>query len=315
MALLKDIGERSLVRNITSRIRPSGRFGPGDDAAVLTLKGKTVISTDVVTFKRHMPTGMTFEEFGWMAAAVNFSDIASMGARPVGILAALSMPADMDEKCVYDMMAGIDRCAGYCGTFVIGGDTKTGEGSICCTAVGDMEDRDPMTRSGARPGNVVAVTGTLGSAAAGYYAIKNGIDEPEAIMSLKHPMPRIKEGIILAGLGATSCMDISDGLSSAVTEICSKSGVGIKIRWDALPRGAGVSGVAEFVPEESMLLDFGGDYELLFTFPADIAGELRERMSFTVIGTVSKEAGAYLLKEDRVTEIRNGGYEHFKDRS
>ena len=315
MALLKDIGERSLVRNITSRIRPCGRFGPGDDAAVLTLKGKTVISTDVVTFRRHMPAGMTFEEFGWMAAAVNFSDIASMGARPVGILAALSMPPDMDESCVYDMMTGIDRCAEHCGTYVIGGDTKTGEGSICGTAVGDMDDRDPLMRSGARPGNVVAVTGTLGSAAAGYYAIKNGIDEPEAIMSLKRPMPRVKEGIVLARLGATSCVDISDGLSSAVTEICSKSGVGIKIRWDAIPRGAGVSRMTELVPEEDMVLDFGGDYELLFTFPADIAGELRQRMDFTVIGTVNKDAGAYLLKDDRRTEMRNGGYEHFKDRS
>jgi thiamine-monophosphate kinase len=237
-----------------------------------------------------------------------------MGARPAGILAALSLPADMDETCVYDIMAGIDRCAEHCGTHVIGGDTKTGEGSVCSTAVGDMEDREPMTRSGARPGDAVAVTGALGSPAAGYHAILNDIDEPDAVLSLIRPMPRVAEGIVLAGI-ATSCMDISDGLSSAVCGICDGSGVRIDIGWDMLPRGTGVLRMTEFVPEERMLLDFGGEYELLFTLPAEKICGLRERMELTVIGTVREGRGAYLLKEGGCTEMRNGGYEHFKDRS
>jgi thiamine-monophosphate kinase len=258
---------------------------------------------------------MTFEEFGWMAAAVNFSDIASMGARPAGILAALSMPPDLDESCVYDMMTGMDRCAEHCGTHIVGGDTKTGAGSICGTAVGDMEDREPMTRSGARPGDIVAVTGTLGSPAAGHYALKNGVNEPDAVRSLKLPMPRVREGIILAESGVTSCMDISDGLSSAVSEICGKSDVGMEIRWGSLPTGAGVLRMTEFVREETMMLDFGGEYELLFTVPENRTDELHRKMDFTVIGTVTDGEGAYLLKQNGRTEIRNGGYEHFKDRS
>ena len=315
MASLKEVGERALIRNIVSRIRSSGRPGIGDDAAVLKLKGPTVISTDVLTIGKHKPEGTTFMEFGWMAAAVNFSDIASMGARPAGILAALSMPPDMDESCVYDMMIGMDDCAKYCGTYVIGGDTKEGAGSICGTAVGDLENRHPMMRSGACDGDVVAVTGTLGSPAAGYYALKNKVDEPEAVIALRRPMPRFKEGTILAEVGATSCMDISDGLSSAVTEICGQSGVGMEIWWDQLPRGKGVLNMTKFVSEETMLMDFGGEYELLFTIPGEKTDELRRKMKFTVIGTVNSGERAYLLKQNGRTEIRNGGYEHFKDRS
>lgn len=316
MASLKEVGERALIQGIMSRIRSCDVGGPGDDAVVLDAKGKTVLATDIVTFARHMPKGMTYEEFGWMAAAVNFSDLASMGARPIGVLVALAMPSDMDEECVYHMMDGVDQCAEFCNTYVLGGDTKTGEGAICGTAVGDMEGRVPMTRYGAMSGDVVAVTGTLGSAAAGYYAIQYGVDEKEAIRSLKTPIPRIEEGIKLARIGATSCMDISDGLSTSISEICSKNMVGMDILWDALPRGPGVERMKEFVPEEKMMLDFGGEYELMFTFRKERLRLLYEsKIDFTIIGTVNDGVGAYILKDNERIEVRNGGYEHFKDRS
>ena len=314
MAYLRDIGERTLIRNMMNRIRPAGPYGPGDDAAVLTLRGDTVLSTDVVTFARHMPPGMTFEEFGWMAAAVNFSDIAGMGAEPVGILVSFAMPDDLDETSLYAMMDGIDQCAEFCDTVIVGGDTKAGEGMICCTAVGDTCGRPPLTRSGARPGDIVAVTGTLGSAAAGFYAIRNGIREDEAVRSLKVPIPRIREGLILSKACATSCMDISDGLSTTVSEVCARSNVGMDILWESLPVGAGVDDMSRVVPKEHMMLDFGGEYELMFTFDRERIDVLYEKgLDFTVIGMVNDSGRANILKDGSIMEIQNGGYEHFKN--
>jgi len=316
MASLRDVGERALISNMMKRIRKVEKYGPGDDAAIVRMGGDTVLSTDIVTFARHMPKGMTYEEFGWMSAAVNFSDIASMGADPVGILVSFAMPADLDESSLYEMMDGVDQCAEFCGASILGGDTKTGEGLICCTAVGDMYGRNPLTRSGAQQGDVVAVTGTLGSAAAGFYAIEHGIDEKDAISSLKTPIPRMKEGVMLAQCSVTSCMDISDGLSTTVLEVCSKSGVGMDILWESLPVGAGVERMTEFVSKEHMMLDFGGEYELMFTFNRDDLERLYDSgLEFTIIGRVNDSGQANILKDGSITEVRNGGYEHFKDRS
>jgi len=316
MASLRDVGERALISNMMKRIRPTGKYGPGDDAAVIRMGGDTVLSTDIVTFARHAPKGITYVEFGWMAAAVNFSDIASMGADPVGILVSFAMPADLDESSLYEMMDGIDQCAEFCEATILGGDTKTGEGLICCTAVGDMYGRSPLTRSGAKPGDVVAVTGTLGSAAAGFYAIQHDIDEKDAISSLKTPIPRMKEGVMLAQCNVTSCMDISDGLSTTVLEVCSKSNVGMDILWDSLPVGSGVDRITEYVSKEHMMLDFGGDYELLFTFNRDDIERLYNcGLEFTIIGRVNDSGVANILKDGCTMEVCNGGYEHFKDRS
>ena len=315
MASLRGVGERALIANMIKRIRPTGRYGPGDDATVLMMGGNTVLSTDIVTFEKHKPDGMTYEEFGWMAAAVSFSDIASMGAAAAGILVSFAMPPDLDENALYEMMDGIDQCAEFCETTIIGGDTKEGEGLICCTAVGDMYGHNPVTRRGANPGDVVAVTGTLGSAAAGFYAIKNKINEKDAIRALKLPIPRINEGVILAQSGASSCMDISDGLSATVLEICAKSNVGMDLLWDSLPVGAGVDRMSEYVSKEHMILDFGGEYELLFTFNKENIDQLYDRgLEFTVIGMVNDSGKANILKDGSVMEVRNGGYEHFKDR-
>ncbi|MDR2865820.1 MAG: thiamine-phosphate kinase, partial [Methanomassiliicoccaceae archaeon] len=160
MASLKDIGERALVDRIIRSMKGTAHLGPGDDAACVDINGaKVVISTDIVTFERHMAKGSTMEQFGWLAAAVNFSDIASMGARPLGILTAVSLPPETDEDVLYDIVSGIDQCAEFCGAEVLGGDTKSGHGSVCGTAVGICE-HNVLTRSGARLGDLVAVTGS-----------------------------------------------------------------------------------------------------------------------------------------------------------
>lgn len=269
MASFGEIGEREIIRRMLRAVRPSGRDGPGDDAALADISGRLAICSDGLTFKRHMPDTMTFEQFGWTAAAVNFSDLASMGARPNGLVVSLMVPADMDEEQIYEIMSGADQCAEFCGTFIIGGDTKEGEGAAVATAIGSMEDRAPMTRYGAVPGDLVAITGPLGGPSAGWHSLKHGLDIEEAETALKVPMPRVEEGIALSGSGAvTSCIDLSDGLAEAAWSICGLSRVGMEFHRDFLPEGEGVAEVSELlgIHRDKMTLYWGGEYELMFTF-------------------------------------------------
>jgi len=315
MPSLKDVGERALIERMIGRIGRCSGIGPGDDAACIDVDGvKIVAATDIVTKERHMPKGMTMEQFGWTAAAVNFSDIASMGASPFGILAAVSLPPETDENVFYDIMDGMDQCAEFCGTEVIGGDTKSGPVSICGTALGVCRN-PPLTRSGARPGDIIAVTGALGSAGAGWYAAMNGIDEKDAISSVMMPIPKVKEGLFLSDKRiATACMDISDGLSTTAAAICISSNVGMDIMWESLPKGAGVETVAKKlkISEKRLMLDSGGEYELLFTFRKDDLDTLHSSdIDFSVIGVVTSGDSAYLTENGRKERMENRGYEHF----
>lgn len=306
--------ERAMIRRALSVIRPCDCVvGPGDDAAVVDLGGSpVVISADIVTFERHKPDGMTFEQFGWMSAAVNFSDIASMGGRPTALVLSLGIPDTVGEQDVCDIMGGADQCADFCNAHIVGGDTKPGTGFVCGTALGSMDGRKPMTRSGASPGELVAVTGPLGSPAAGHLAIEKGLDFPDAIESFFVPVPRVEEGIALASSGAvTSCIDLSDGLATAVLTVCESSRVGMDIVLEFLPRGADVEEVslAASVPEEEMLMGFGGEYELMFTFRKEDTERLYSSgVDFSIIGTVTSGKGARLLSDDSARRIEHGRY-------
>lgn len=313
MSSLKDVGERQLIKNIKKVLRPATDVkGTDDDAAVLRADGDVVVCSDVVTFDRHMPEGMTYEQFGWTAAAVNFSDIAAMGARPAGLLVSLAMPEDMEEADLYDIISGIDQCAEYCNTRVIGGDTKPGPGVISCTALGRMEGYRPMMRSGANPGDVVAITGSLGGPAAGFAAIKNGIEAEDAIFSLMTPVPLVNEGMELCRCGkVTSCIDLSDGLSTAANTICEQSHCGMEIVWEFLPVSPDVDDmvIATGGSEEDMVLNWGGEYELLFTFPKEeIETMQRTGIFFSIIGHITNDDGAYLLRNDERRKLDYGRY-------
>ena len=310
MAQIADIGERQLIENFKSFIRPEGRVGPGDDAAVI--EKDIVITTDIVTFDRHFPVGMTYEQFGWYAAAVNFSDLAAMGARPIGFTAALALPPTLDSQNAYDIMSGIDQCAEFCGTGIIGGDTKNGPGIVAGTAIGTMDGRAPMLRSGARPGDVVAVTGPLGGPAAGFAAIENDIDCPEARESLFMPIPRVSEGIELASSGiVSSCIDLSDGLGTALNTICKASGVGIDVEFSFLQHEKYVDEISQKtgIPLEKLLIGWGGEYELMFTADPDRLKKLYDsEIEFSIIGMVNDSGQADLIREGKRSRIDYGEY-------
>ncbi len=311
------MGERELINRVLRTLRPAPGIGPGDDAAAVDLGDRwLVICSDIVSFKSHRPEGTPWERVGWMAAAVNFSDIAAMGAEPIGFISSLALSEEMEEAELLDICSGMDQCAEFCGTHVLGGDTKQGPGLICGTALGLVSKGEILTRSGAKAGDLVAVTGPLGGAAAGWHALEDGLDMPEAVDCLTLPIPKVSQGRALAESGAVnSCMDISDGLSTTVHEISRRSGVGMEIVWEALPLWEGVRLVSEVTGAslEDMVLHYGGEYELVFTFPMRMLETLKSsNLEFHVIGRVVPGEEVLLVKEAEITRLNDSGYEHFR---
>lgn len=310
MSRIEELGERQLIEDFGTFIRKEGKIGPGDDAAIVGRD--TVASTDIVTFDRHFPAGMSYEQFGWYAAAVSFSDLAAMGARPTGILAALALPGNMEAQAAYDIMSGISQCAEFCGTGIAGGDTKLGPGIVATTALGAMDGRKPMLRTGARAGDVVAVTGPVGGPAAGFASLDLGIDAEDARQTLYVPIPRVEEGMAMAESGiVTSCMDLSDGLGTALNTLCADSGVGMEIELSFIPHEMYVDEIAEASGKDvrDLLLGWGGEYELLFTADSDRLDRLYEKeVEFHIIGIVNDTGAPHLVDGDERSVITYGEY-------
>ena len=311
MTSFGDTGERPAIQAIRGVIRGNG--GPDDDASLLGVPGgELAVCTDSVSFERHKPRGMTFEQFGWTAAAVNLSDLAAMGARPVGVMASLMLPEDTEMSDVEAVMSGFDQCAEFAGTEVIGGDTKPGPGVVSGTALGLMEGRRPMTRKGASAGDLIAVTGPLGGPAAGFDALRRGYDSPDCVFSLYVPIPRVEEGIALSGTGkVTSCMDLSDGLSTALNTLCRINGLGAAVEWDLIPRADGVDETVEALglSDEETVMDWGGEYELLFTFNREDLEAIRATdVDFCIIGVMTDDGGVMLRRDGEYRVVGDGTY-------
>ena len=311
MAKFGETDEREMISMIRGCIR-AAPCATDDDAAVMPIgRDDLVVCTDSVTFERHMPEGMTYEQFGWMAAAVNMSDLAAMGATPIGVVSALLLPKDMETSQVCEIMTGVDECAEFCNCHIVGGDTKPGNGVASVTAFGVMEGRKPMTRKGARVGDVIAVTGDLGTAAAGFLALANKFDMPDAVSALCAPIPRVEEGIALSSSGlVSSCIDLSDGLATALNTICSMNGCGAIVEWDLLPKSQYVDEVCSRlgVPDRELTIGWGGEYELLFTFDRNDAESLYELgVEFSMIGLIT-ENDVVLHRDEKYEALGYGCY-------
>ena len=220
MARLSDIGERGAI-DILARIFDRGQpIGLGHDCGVVEWGDDyLVVTTDVVNRKTHIPAGATAQQIGWYATAVNLSDIAAAGARPLGFVAALSMPADTDVEFLRGLANGMEECVREFGIAVLGGDTKEADVlAIAGTAFGRVRKERILLRTGARPGDAIVVTGDLGRAghAAKMLEQSSGL-RTEALSQLLRPYPRIADGMFFSESGAvTSCMDLSDGLGASL---------------------------------------------------------------------------------------------------
>ena len=310
---VSSLGERALIARITARLAmPSWVIvGPGDDAAVIKPErgALDVLTTDGLIDGVHFDTRFVPPDaIGHRALAVNLSDLAAMGAEPRAALLSLAIPEATGVAFVDQLLDGLLALATRHRVTLIGGNiTRTpGPLSIDVTAIGSVRPRRILTRSGARPGDAVYVTGTLGEAAAGLRALQGGDAGYERGRArYLRPEPRVRAGLLLGrNRAASSCMDLSDGLADGVRQIAEASGAGITLDVDAIPiaedlrRWHHARGGA---PLETALTG-GDDYELLFTVRSPHRGRFRGvRREFgdlpvTQIGVVTRNR-ELLLKD------------------
>lgn len=304
MGTIGELGEFALITRLTRRLPqgPQVRLGPGDDAAVIAAPdGRVVATTDVLVEGRHFRRDWSGPyDIGRKAAAQNLADVVAMGARPTALLVGFAAPpataAEWAER-LYDGLADECRAAG---ASVAGGDVVGArEIALAVTALGDLGGGAPLTRSGARPGDVVAVRGRLGHAAAGLALLLAGRDGPaELIAAHRRPEPPYAAGEEARAHGVTALLDVSDGLVQDLGHIAGASGVRIDVDSSAVP-------VPEILGPDGLrhALTGGEDHAFAGTFPADAVPP----PSWTVIGAVAEGSGVRV--DGR--EPPAGGWDHF----
>jgi len=320
---LSDLGERKAIEFI-SKIVSKGKVavGIGDDCAAFEFGNKyLLVTTDMISEKTHIPKTMKPWQIGWFTVAVNLSDISAKGGKPLGILLTLGLPKDTSESFLKELVKGADKCATQFGTAIVGGDTKeTSEIMLSGTAFGTVQKDEFMSRKGAKPGDIIAVTGSLGKAAAGYYALEHNIKNKETLKGILEPVPRISEGVALAKTEVvTSSMDISDGLSSSLYQLQELNKVGFQIDKRKIPLS---KALLKFQGKKDIniyehAIHFGGDYELLVTLPSGEFNNAQKILmklgtTLTTIGRVTKEKKISIVDGKTKQILKNKGYEHFR---
>lgn len=280
-----------------------------------------LLTTDTKAGDTHFPRGFADFDKGWTIAAANLSDIAAMGGSPVGFLVAYGMPRDTPFEMLHDIQAGIDACLTEFSTPLVGADTKENRTlTLTGTAVGLIDKREVLLRKGSHPGDLVCVSGPLGGAKLGLDSMQEGLGILLAEAKFRRPMPRIAEGRVLATSGVcTSCMDISDGLSSSLYELMRASGNGFEIDSACVPMHESLHDL-EVGGEERLeiAMDSGDEYELLFTVRPDAVSDLKRifdeeaEHELTTIGRVTSEKEIVLCGDFGRSLIPDGGFEHFK---
>jgi thiamine-monophosphate kinase len=303
--------------------QPGVVCGIGDDAAVLRPPPDRdlVVTVDTLIEGVHFPPATRAFDIGHKALAVNLSDLAAMGAAPAWATLALTLPR-ADEGWLEGFREGFFTLAQRYGIDLVGGDTTRGGLSITVQAMGMTPTSAALTRAGARVGDRIYVTGTLGDAALALRALAGEVARPAAGLErclgrLNRPDPRIEAGLALQGL-ASAAIDVSDGVLADLRHLLTASGVGGVLELERLPLSAPVRRVlATGDAGWSLPLSGGDDYELLFTVAAQHEPRLRERVKgldcpVSRIGIVQPELGLRAVL-DGVTQVLpgHGGYDHF----
>jgi len=339
---ISDLGEFGLIQKIkeqTKRTSSAPLLGIGDDAAALRItSSRTLLATsDMLIEDVHFDLSNTdFTSLGWKSAAVNLSDIAAMGGAPRFCLTSLGLTSHITAKQIADFYQGFDRLAHMHDAMIVGGDTcHSPKGLvISVTVIGEVSLPKMLKRSGARPGDAIYVTGTLGDSSAGFYLLQQGVrgsrgrgtkgtatsGERRLIEHHLRPKPRVEWGRQLGASGCVSAMiDVSDGISSDLSHVCEQSNVGALIYAAAIPLSRALQQTAPRLqmPELSYALSGGEDYELLFTVPPARISLLRSlKLPLTEIGVVTREKTLQIVDSSgRTKPLVPSGYDHFKRRT
>ena len=310
---IAETGEFGLITRIVAQLETgtAGLLGPGDDAAIVAAPDRrVVVSTDVLVEGRHFRRDWSSAvDIGHRAAAANLADIAAMGAVPTALVVALCVPTDLESEWAEELAAGLSAEARLVGAGVVGGDLSSSPTlTIAVTALGDLQGREPVLRSGAQPGDVVALAGRTGHAAAGYTVLSRGFRTPKLLVeAYRRPEVPYAAGPAAARLGATSMIDISDGLLQDLGHVAAASVVGINLERDAfevpdqMRDAASALGVDPYV----WLLAGGDDHALAATYPsgAPLPPE------WHAVGTVHEGTGVTV---DRRPWQGGKGWDHFR---
>jgi len=312
---LNEFGLIQQIQQQTSVSAPGVKLGIGDDGAVLEIPaGKHLVAaTDTLNIGVHFPVDTTPFDIAYKCLAVNLSDLAAMGAIPRWALLSLSLPnADMDW--LESFTAGFMSLARVYGVALVGGDTTSGPLSVSITALGLIDEGRGLLRSGAQPGDLLVVSGTIGGAA----RVLDRLGEELALNAkqlLNQPQPRVQLGQALVG-SASACIDISDGLLADLGHMLEASGCAARVETKALPAP---DILADLGDEQKWTYQLAGgdDYELLFTLPKSQRAQLKTwrnelDIALSVIGTIEKGEGICCTTPDGTEfQPQKTGYDHF----
>jgi thiamine-monophosphate kinase len=316
------LGEFELIERYFTRLPRRAALGVGDDCALLAPAPgmQLCISSDMLVEGRHFVSTVPPQRLGHKALAVNLSDLAACGAEPLAFTLALALPR-ADEAFLEAFAQGLWALAGQHDIDLVGGDTTAGPLNICITVFGQVPNGQALLRNGARPGDELWVSGTLGDARAALECLRGalevggaGFDRLRQAMEL--PVPRVALGMRLRGI-ASSAIDLSDGLLGDLGHVLRRSSVGARLNLDAVPRSALLASLPVAV-QRLCLLHGGDDYELLFSAAPAHHAAVRAAASATGvpvshIGHI--EAGAALVVVDGAGQVLDEsarGFAHFR---
>jgi thiamine-monophosphate kinase len=317
------LGEFDLIAKYFTRTVTRAALGVGDDCALFAPAPgmQLAVSSDMLVEGRHFLPTVAPDRLGHKALAVNLSDLAACGAKPLGFTLALAMPR-VDERFLDGFARGLLALADAHDCELIGGDTTQGPLNLCITVFGELPQGQALLRSGARAGDDLYVSGTLGDARLALEVFRGTValagDAFERVrVAMEQPQPRVALGLALRGI-ATSAIDVSDGLLGDLAHVLRRSGVGAELQVDALPRSEVLAALPGALQRDCTLAG-GDDYELVFSAaPGDaarVAAAARSaQVAVTRIGRLSNaDAGLRLIDCDgRPVAHTFGSFDHFK---
>jgi thiamine-monophosphate kinase len=323
----KQLGERNIIKLFQTCIDPMpGMLLPfGDDASAIDIGNDNVavINVDMLVRKTDVPRKMSLWQAARKAVIMNLSDLAAKGAKPVALLVSVGLPSVLTETDILEIGKGLNAGAREYETYILGGDTNQAPDLIInCTAIGTCNKNQLMKRSGAKPKDILAVTGLFGKTASGLKILINNLPAPDLekplVESVLMPKARINEGTALAkSKAATACIDSSDGLAWSLHELSASSNVGFCI--DTLPVDLDAENFAELhgFSSSDLVLYGGEEYELVVTVDPNRWQTAKQAVesvggSLIKIGSVTEEQKIVLQSGENKVVVDARGWEHFK---
>lgn len=326
MTLVRDVGEQGVLQQLKAFCPPDMI---GDDGAILALNPQKslVVTTDVLVENVHFSDRTTSpEDIGWRAAAANLSDLAAMGATPVGLTVGLSLHGDIELDWLDRLYQGLTACTSTYNTAIVGGDVcRSPVVSLAITAFGQVAPQKAIRRHTASPGDAIVVTGYHGSARAGLELLLQNENPPDLtavqrqtlINPHRRPKPRLDvlpPLYALLGQGSCAGMDSSDGLADAVIQVCRESQVGAILKAEAIPIAPELQSWVGSDTALDWALYGGEDFELLLCLPPDLATELVRQLggNAAIVGTITGDRAVQLKTgNDWQTLSQKSGFQHF----